>query len=498
MPTHDTPRGGAICQSAPRVFTRRRFVQQASQAVLAAGAALGAASAQEKGTTVPKQRQPNLVYVFPDQMRAQACGFMGNDQVRTPNLDRTAQQGVVFTHAVSTCPVCTPYRAALLTGRYPLSNGMTLNDVRLPVTERSIAHCFQDAGYQTAYIGKWHLDGQHRGGFTPPGPRRQGFDSFWAVANCNHNYMHSFYFRDEPEPIRIDGYDADHQTDLGVQWIRDNHHRAPFCLFMSWGPPHDPCRLMPEEYLVYDDQDLRLRPNATTARREELAGYYSHVTALDRCFGRLMDVLDETGSADDTIVVFTSDHGDMLGSQGCQRKQKPWDESIMVPFLLRYPRVVPAGCRTDTLINAPDVMPTLLSLAGLPIPGTVEGTDLSPAAVGGQLPKPHSAFIGNPTPFVEPIPEWRGIRTNRYTYVRTLEGPWLLYDNYEDPYQLTNLAADPARAALREELDEELRDWLQRLDDDFQPRHVYWERFGYTVDKRFQMPYDNTVGSFET
>lgn len=111
---------------------------------------------------------------------------------------------------------------------------------------------------------------------------------------------------------------------------------------------------------------------------------------------------------------------------------------------------------------------------------------------------PHSAFIGNPTPFVEPIPEWRGIRTKRHTYVRTLKGPWLLYDNDEDPYQLANLVDDPGRAVERQELDEELRDWLGRLDDDFQPREVYWERFGYTVDKHFQMPYDNTIGNFET
>ncbi len=447
---------------------------------------------------MPKSRSPNLLLVFPDQMRAQACGFMGNDQVRTPNLDRAAQQGIVFTHAVSTCPICTPYRAALLTGRYPLSNGMTLNDVRLPVSERSIAHCFRDAGYRTAYIGKWHLDGQHRGGFTPPGPRRQGFDDFWAVANCTHNYMHSFYYRDEPAPIPIDGYDADHHTDLGVQWIRDNHDRGPFCLFISWGPPHDPCRLMPDEYLIYDDHSLHLRPNASAARRDELAGYYSHVTALDRCFGRLMGVLDDTGIANDTIVVFTSDHGDMLGSQGLQRKQKPWDESIMVPFLLRYPRRVPAGRRTGTLINAPDVMPTLLSLAGLPVPGTVEGADLSPAAIGADLDQPTSAFISNPTPFIEPIPEWRGLRTRRHTYVRTLQGPWLLYDNLEDPYQMTNLVGDPARKGLRRDLDEELDDWLARLDDDFQPRQAYWERFGYTVDKHCQMPYDNTIGNFET
>ena len=125
-------------------------------------------------------RQPNLLYVFADQMRAHDCGFMGNEQVRTPTMDRMARRGVVFENAVSSCPVCTPYRASLLTGRYPLACRTAMNDVRLPVDELCIAEVLGDAGYETGYIGKWHLDGPYRGGFIPPGPRRQGFQ-YWAA-----------------------------------------------------------------------------------------------------------------------------------------------------------------------------------------------------------------------------------------------------------------------------------------------------------------------------
>lgn len=481
-------------------LSRRKFLARGTSA--AAVAALGVratslhAQPRQEAEMEGREARPNILFVFADQMRAQALGCMGNRQVRTPNLDRLASEGVLFTHAVSSCPVCTPYRAALLTGRYPLSNGMVLNDVRLPLTELTIAEVLKQAGYQTGYIGKWHLDGPHRGGFTPPGPRRQGFD-YWAVANCTHNYMRSYYYRDEPEPVWIEGYDADHQTNLAVDYMRRHAQGTPFCLFMSWGPPHGPYQLMPEEYKVYDPAEIELRPNASQDRREDIAGYYSHIAALDRAFGRLMETLEELGLSENTIVVFTSDHGDMLGSQGKQKKQKPWDESIMVPFVLRYPARAAAGRRSATLLNVVDVMPTLLGLAGIPVPERVEGADLSHAVLGRPGPEPSSAWLAHPCPFIEPIPEWRGVRTARYTYVRSLAGPWLLYDNENDPYQMENLVNQPAHAGLQADLEAEVREWLRRTGDDFQPREVYWERFGYEVDERKQMPYDGKLGNFD-
>ncbi|MGC9316847.1 MAG: sulfatase family protein [Armatimonadota bacterium] len=440
-------------------------------------------------------RRPNLLFVFADQMRAQACGFMGNEQVRTPTMDRMAQQGVVFENAVSTCPVCTPYRASMLTGRYPLTCRTAMNDVRLPVEELTIAEVLRDAGYETGYVGKWHLDGQYRGGFTPPGERRQGFD-FWAVAECTHAYMNSFYYRDDPEPIWIEGYDADHHTDLAIDYIRE-HSSDEFCLFLSWGPPHDPYWEMPDEYEVYDPADIKLRPNTAEAAREDIAGYYSHITALDRNLGRLLDALDEQGIAEDTIVVFTSDHGDMLGAHGLQRKQKPWEESLMVPFVMQWPGAIPGGLRTQTLINAPDVMPTLLSLMGVAIPETVQGYDLSGAATGTGGIEPTSAYIANPMPFPGDMHEggeWRGVRTRTHTYVETLDGPWLLYDNVRDPYQRTNLVDDPAAAGTLEELQAELAGWMEEIGDDGAPKEVWVERFGYPLDERGIVPHHNEVG----
>ena len=475
-------------------IARRKFLGDA----LRAAAVVGTASIESCARIRQREsstRSPNILFVFADQMRASSAGWMGNDQVRTPNLDRFARSGIIFDNAVSCCPVCTPYRASLLTGLYPLRNGLLLNDVRLRTDLPTIAAVLKSAGYDTGYVGKWHLDGNKRGGFTPPGPRRQGFD-FWAAANCTHAYLHSHYYRDDPTPVWIEGYDADHQTDLAIEYARSHGGDRPFCLFVSWGPPHDPYQAMPKEYKTFDPREIRLPPNCADEQRwrEDIAGYYSHVEALDRDFARLLAALDQSGRADDTIVVFTSDHGDMLGSQGKQKKQKPWDESVHVPFVLRYPRRVAPGRRTDVPINVADIMPTLLGLAGVAAPRRLEGADLSGVVLGRKTEGPTSAFLANLCPFGEPVPEWRGIRTGRYTYVCTRTGPWLLFDNRSDPCQLTNLVEASSHRAVREDLGRELKQWLDRTGDRFLPREDYWKQFGYAVSPRGEVPYETRVG----
>jgi arylsulfatase A-like enzyme len=437
--------------------------------------------------------QPNIVFVFGDQWRAESTGYSGNPDVLTPHLDALAAEGVVFTNAVANCPVCTPYRASLLTGRYPLSTGMFLNDLRLPENEISIGKVLGAEGYETAYIGKWHLDGNQRSGFTPPGPRRQGFD-FWAVGNCTHDYMHSLYYRDTPEPRYWPGYDAHAQTDLALDYIREHGHRGqrPYCLFLSWGPPHNPFDVPAEYRARYDPATLHLRPNVTAPDRESLAGYYAHISALDEDLGRIAQAIAESPTGDETLLVFTSDHGDMLGSQGVQRKQWPWDESVWVPLVMRYPARQGAPRKVSAPYNVVDFMPTLLGLANVPTPPGVQGCDLGHLLVGGEGPEPASALIEIVSPFCESTdPEWRGVRTARYTYVEKLDGPWLLYDNVADPYQLHNRVTDPDYAAIRADLVSELSAWLLRTGDEFLPAATYRERWGYLVDERFAIPYSD-------
>ncbi|HQP99011.1 MAG TPA: sulfatase-like hydrolase/transferase [bacterium] len=470
-------------------LSRRTFLTTTAS-MGAAVAASGCAGLRR--SQAARRRQPNILFVFADQMRAQEMGCAGHPTVRTPRLDRMASEGVRFVNAVSACPVCTPYRAALLSGCYPLTTGMFLNDLRMPTNIPTVGTVLRDEGYHMGYIGKWHLDGTNRGVFTPPGPRRQGFDDFWAVANCTHDYMKAYLYRDTPEPIWLNGYEPDVQTDIAMEFLDAAPPDRPFCLFVSYGTPHNPYELMPEEYKIYRPEDIQPRPNCPKPSLKDIAGYCSHITALDRNMGRLLDAIDQRGLAEDTLVVFTSDHGDMLGSHGQQRKQRPWDESICVPFLIRQPGHVPAGIKSEAIINTPDIMPTLLSLCGAEIPPHVQGEDLSKVWTGHSRNAPTSALTACYVAFSEGknFPEWRCVRTNRHSLVRNRLGSWMLFDNREDPYQMNNLIESPGHSEIRSRLEKDLERWLERTGDTFEDPFYYIDTFGYPVDKETKhIPY---------
>ncbi|MCL5279778.1 MAG: sulfatase [Planctomycetes bacterium] len=443
------------------------------------------------------RKRPHVIYVFADQWRAQAAGYAGDKDVRTPHLDRLAGESINFENAVSCCPVCSPYRAGLLTGQYPLTHGVFLNDVRLRSEAVSLAEAYRRAGYRTAYIGKWHLDGNRRSAFIPR-ERRQGFE-FWRALGCTHAYNNSFYYGDENIRLRWDGYDAMAQTREAQQYIRDHAGGSPFLLVLSWGPPHDPYATAPEKYrALFQPERLTLRPNVPEGDRQKarqaLAGYYAHLAALDNCIGGLRATVREAGIENDTIFVFTSDHGDMLFSHGGQNKQQPWDESIRVPFLLRCPSL-PA--RTiDLPLNTPDIMPTLLGLSGIAVPDTVEGTDFSGILTGKSPAPDYAALIECPSPFGQWTRarggrEYRGLRTRRHTYVRDLQGPWLLCDNRQDPYQLDNLCNRPRHAVLQASLDALLSQRLKETNDAFLSGADYVKKWGYEVDSSGTVRYTN-------
>jgi len=416
-------------------------------------------------------RKPNVIFIFPDQMRGEAMHCAGNKDIITPNLDKLASEGMLFTNAISNTPVCVPARGSLMTGRYPLSHRAVTNDLPLGDNEIGMAEVLKTEGYDTGYIGKWHLDGVPRDKFTPPGKRRFGFD-YWAAWECHHDYFNGKYYRDTAEPISIHGYEPDFQTNLAIEYIR-NHKKHPFFLFISPGPPHFPYELVPQKYKdMYDPSQLTLRPNCIEADRHTIANYYAAITAIDWNIGRILTAIKKLGIAEDTIVIFASDHGDMCWSHGKIGKQQPWEESIRIPFIIRWPHHIPAGVKTDALLSLVDVMPSLLSLCGAHIPDRVQGIDLSSTMLGNPSNSQEAVLLTMPVisgqRYWRGGKEWRGIRTKRYTYARWQDGKiWVLYDNIEDPYQLNNLAEKEGSKSLQSRLENILQSLLRKTNDEF-------------------------------
>jgi len=467
--------------------------------------------------TEPEPEKPNLLFVFADQFRKQAVGFMDEDQAITPALDRLAEEGLAFTNAVSSCPICTPYRAMLMTGRFPISTGMASNcmpgtDLEMKENERTIGDMLKENGYSTGYIGKWHLeipslnksespvDGATDtwDGWTPPGKRRHGFE-FWYAYNCNGKHFNPNYWKDTPERIDIDRWSVAHETDIAINFIRDRPPDKPFALFLAWNPPHNPY-VAPDQYMaMYENINLteRINVKSTELSGKRYRAYLAAVTSCDDNFGRLMSFLDQEGLSENTIVVFTSDHGEMMGSHGRYAKSIWYDESIGIPFIIRWRKKIKPGME-EMPFACYNFMPTLLGLMGIEIPRQVEGTDYSELITGGKQKKANSAVIagyGNPAgllavgqqPSIWALQadslhrsgiDWRmvgyrGLRTERYTYVvdRGRKNEYLkryLYDNLEDPFQMEPVIAERAEEnRIMMKLDAELRSWLNEMHDPF-------------------------------
>ena len=424
-------------------------------------------------------------------------GYTIDPNIRTPNIDRLAEGSIDFRNTVEVCPLCTPYRAALMTGRYPTSTGKFINDLYLPAEELCMPEIFANAGYETGYIGKWHLDGHGRSAFIPR-ERRQGWD-YWKAAECDHdNYESHFYTGDSDEMQFWDGYDAFAQTRDTSQYIKDHaSNNKPFLLMLSYGPPHPSSASPPDKFkALYPVEEIVLPPNVPEKYAEEarrvLSNYYAHGAALDQCIGELMQAVNDAGIAENTIFIFTSDHGGMLGSHGIPYhwKQVAWAESAHVPFLLRFPDAhEELGRVVNTPFNTVDILPTLLGLAGIEIPGSVEGEDMSALIFHPSEIADRSALYMSVAPIVSQGDAHRSIRTSQYTFVRNLEGPWLLFDDVQDPWQLNNLIGDPSYTFIIEELDEKLLNHLRAIGDDFKSPDYYIKKWGYELDGRNAMPY---------
>jgi arylsulfatase A-like enzyme len=472
--------------------TRRDFLKVASSLPLASTVGYSDAAHAEPAV----EARPNVILIVADQLRGQDLGCAGNPDVATPHIDRLASEGVVLPHTFANTPLCTPARGNLLTGKYAHTHAVALNDLRMVELEVTVADHFSRAGYRTGFIGKWHLDGGKRlPGFIPPGLRRHGFQ-FWAANECDHTPFRSQYFRDTSEPIPITQFEAITWTDIAIEFLHGSAGK-PFFLEVAMGPPHPPYAAPPEYVSRYDAAKLRMRGNwvegTRGGSRANIATYYAMISAIDDQVGRLMQALRDLGLEENTIVLFTADHGNMLGSQGLEDKQQPYEESIAVPGVLRFPQRLKPGRRLDAFFTHVDMAPTLLALCGLPVPGEMQGTDISGVLTGPKGNAPSSAYFQVFAPYHIPtVPfAWRGVWNDRYMYARSKHQPWVLYDVQRDPYELKNLADDPAARGIREQMEKELAGWMERSEDSWNyawdtpwnDRVLDYDRTFYTFDE---------------
>lgn len=461
--------------------------------------------------------KPNLVFVFADQLRYQSLGYAGDERAHTPNIDRMASESTNFCNAVTSYPLCGPYRASLLTGKYASTTGMVTNELRMNPNHEFFGHVLNRNGYRTAYIGKWHLwanENEHRekheNQYVPPGEYRFGFDDYWAAYNFWLRFNEAFYYEDNPDQIEMAGYEPDVLTDLAIHYLQSRADAGePFALFLSYGPPHDPWEWdnVPEEYASrfrdidfplpenYEDGSAfyfyptfdrewwlrRIKPNLPRFQQV----YYAMTANLDWNVGRLWDAIREAGISQDTIFVFTSDHGEMFGAHGRIQKLSFYEESCRVPFLLHWPGHIPAGRICDACLSTPDIMPTVLALMSLPIPEAVEGMDLSHLARGKPGPEPSAAFLQAMTGthwLWDNGHEWRALRDKRYTYaVMHADGFEYLFHNPSDPLQMHNRAADPQYRLQLEVYRNMISYRMGELNDTFES--ATWYRDRWTQDR---------------
>lgn len=440
-------------------------------------------------------KRPNILFVFSDQQRYSALGANGNDVIRTPVLDAMAAEGMVCDNMFSNHPLCSPYRAILLTGRFGWQNGVIDNEYRPRRDIPTLPGTFREHGYETGHIGTFHL------GKSPyPDEDRYGLD-YLAAMHEGPGYFDRSYFENESGPTRYDGWAPSVETDLSIRFMErhlDARPDDPFALFVSWRPPHWPYKQYPDEYNVCDPADVDLPgnvpPQMTDFAQREIADYYGCCTGLDAEMARLLEALDRLGIADDTIVCYTSDHGDHLSSHGYGKpfdswmhhsmrasKSTPYEESIHVPFVIRWPGQTPAGSRSDAFFGAIDLVPSLLGACDVPLPDGLQGRDVSAVWRGEGLPDDADHPAASESVYLMNmangwpnrtgwVGRWRGVRTKRYTYARWFEnerGPWL-FDREADPLEMTNLAESGEARSAVEEMEARMHRWMEATDDPFE------------------------------
>jgi len=428
---------------------------------------------------------PNLLIIHTDQQSSWTLGAYGGQLVDTPNTDRIGRQGARFANFFTNSALCTPSRGCFVTGRYPHCHGAYANNLELARDEVTLAHVLAAAGYETGYAGKWHLDGEPRPGWLGPG-RSMGFEHCRWMFNRGHYKRVIERDGQMPDmgPEQAPGrYTTDWLADKTIEFLR-RPRGAPFFWMVSMPDPHTPFNVRQPYAAMYDPADMpipatfhqehlpswaeRVRQSALDEARqantdpEDLlrrrkAAYCGEVKCIDDNVGRILSSLDEMGVLDDTVVVFSTDHGEYMGEHGLYYKNHVYETAYRIPLLIRWPAAIPAGTVVDRFVTTVDFQQTVLGLLGMAGSGREQGHDASPLLRRRQADWTDEAFLHHDQ-F-----DFAGIFTPQYELGLSRCGEHVLFDRVADPEQVSNLIDDPSHRAMAVELAERVVEHNRRL-----------------------------------
>ena len=452
------------------------------------------------------QEKPNLVFIMADQWRGDALGCLGKEPVKTPCLDQLAREGVNFTNAVSSYPVSSPARGMLMTGMYPHKNKVTGNcnsanapyGVELPQDARCWSDILKANGYQTGYIGKWHLDAPHEPYIDTynnhgavawnewcPKERRHGFDYWTAYGTYDYHLKPMYWDTDAPRDsfYYVNQWGPEYEADKAIEYLNGHIDKTqPFALVVSMNPPHTGYELVPDRYKeMYKNLNVEAlcanRPDIPAKGtemgdyfRNNIRNYYACMTGVDENIGRIINELKRLGLFKNTIVVFTSDHGICMGAHEQAGKDIFYEESMRIPVLISWPEKIKPKTDRTTMIAFADLYPTLLSIMGFQqqIPEEVQTFDLASVLLCGK----ENNRIVQPSYYIQssnPATGYRGLRTATHTFtIHATDGKVdkiILFDRRSDPYQMNNIAMQHPKLVNR--LKSQLKTWLQKTEDPF-------------------------------
>jgi N-acetylglucosamine-6-sulfatase len=438
-------------------------------------------------------QRPNIVFILVDDLRWDELGITGHPFIKTPNIDRIGKEGVLFRNAFMTTPLCSPSRASFLTGQYAHTHGITDNVDRSAASHGLVTfpRLLQQAGYETAFIGKWHMGNDD----TP----RPGFTRWVSLKGQGSYYDPSI--NEDGRQVRPTGYTTDILTRYAVDFVR-RRHEQPFCVYLAHKAIHPEVTqnndgsidlsqaelFLPAERHknLYAGEHIPHRPNyerapedkpalqrrisnlpplgkATATSDETILGRQRSIAAIEEGTGEILKALSDTGQLDNTVIVFTSDNGYFYGEHGLSAERRlAYEESIRMPLLIRYPGTIKAGAKRDEFALNIDLAPTLLELAGVKAPQTIEGRSLVPVLSGRQGASWRTSFLieyysDTVFPRISKM-GYKAVRTGRWKYIHYLEldGMDEFYDLARDPYELRNIINDPAATTALREMKKEL------------------------------------------